>query len=186
MKSVAPALTLLAALLLAGPVHAQTSPAKKELVAKLLKLQQPGIETLARGLVEQPAAQMMQQASIALQTRVAPEKREAIGKEIQADVKKYVDDNVPLLRDRATKLAPTTVGAILEEKFTEDELKQIIAIMENPVNRKFQQMGADMQRSLAEKLVAETRPTIEPKVKALEQSIVARLGITPVAAPAIK
>jgi hypothetical protein len=39
--------------------------------------------------------------------------------------------------------------------FTEDELKQIIAILESPVNRKFQAHGPDMQRALGEKLVAE-------------------------------
>jgi hypothetical protein len=36
-------------------------------------------------------------------------------------------------------------------------------------------MGAEFQRALGEKLVAESRPAIEPKVKALEQAIVKRL-----------
>ena len=34
-----------------------------------------------------------------------------------------------------------------------------------------------MQRALVEKLVTESRPLVEPKVKALEQSIATRLGI---------
>ena len=165
-----------------GSVHAQTtpsSPAKKELIAKVLNLQQPAIENMSRALAEQPAAQMMQQAAVVLQTRIAPEKREAVGKEIQADLKKYADEAVPLVRDRALKLAPSTIGALLEEKFTEDELKQLVAIIESPVNRKFQQLGGDMQKVLVEKLVAETRGLIEPKVKALDQVIAKRLGIQP-------
>jgi len=32
-----------------------------------------------------------------------------------------------------------------------------------------------MQRTLAEKLVADTRPTVEPKLRALEQQIAQRL-----------
>ena len=124
------------------------APAKKDLVQKLLQLQQPGIEQLARGLVERPAARMMQEAGVVLQTQVPPEKREAIGKAIEADVKKYVDDATPLVRDRAIKLAPSTIGAMLEEKFTEDELKQIIAWFESPVNKKYQQVGAEMQQRL--------------------------------------
>jgi len=172
-----------------GLVYAQaaaSSPAKKELVARVLTLQMPAIEGMARVLAEQPAAQMMQQANMVLQNRIAPEKREAMGKEIQADLKKYVDEAVPLVRDRALKLAPSTVGALLEEKFTEDELKQLLAIIESPINKKFQQLGGDMQKALAEKLVPEARGLIEPKIKALDQAIVKRLGIQPppAAAPA--
>ena len=163
----------------AGVAQAQSTPAKKELVAKILNLQQPAIENMARVLAEQPAGQMMQQASIVLQTRIAPDKREAVGKEIQADLKKYVDEAVPLVRERALKLAPSTIGVLLEEKFTEEELKQLVAIIESPVNRKFQQLGGDMQKVLAEKLVGETRSLIEPKVRALDQTIGKRLGIQP-------
>lgn len=156
---------------------APSSPAKKELVSKVLSLQQGAIEGIATQLAQQPAAQLMQGASMALQTKVAPEKREAVAKEIQADLKKYVDEAVPLLRASAVKLAPSTIGVLLEDKFTEDELKQLIAIMESPVNRKFGQMNAELQKSLGEKLVAESRGVIEPKIKALDATIAKRLGL---------
>ena len=168
-------LVALAALTLALSAQAQT---KKELVAKVLQLQQPGIETVARMLVEQPAMQMMQQAGAMLQQRVPAERREAVGKEIQADVRKFVDETVPLVRERAVKLAPTTIGAVLEEKLTEDELKQVVAILESPVNRKFQGLAQEMQRALGEKLVAESRPMVDPKLRALEQSLGKRLGVS--------
>lgn len=175
---------LLALALIAPAVHAQSTPAKKELIAKILKIQQPGIEGMARNLVEQPAAELMQRAGLALGSRVPPEKREVTAKEIQADVKKYVDDAGPLVQARATKLAPTTIGALLDEKFTEEELKQVVAIIESPAYNKFQQLGGDMQKVLTEKLVAETRPVIEPKVRAMEVSIAKRLGIPAEEAPA--
>ena len=151
-----------------------SSPAKKALVAKVLQLQQPGIEGMARQFAEQPAMQMMQQVGPALQ-RVPAERREAVAKEIQADARKYADEATPIVRERAVKLAPSTIGAMLEERFSEEELKQIVTLLESPLNKKFQAMGPEMQRALGEKLVAETRGTIEPKVKALEQSIIKRL-----------
>ena len=160
----------------------QSTPAKKELVARILLLQQPSIEGIATLLAQQPAAQMMQGANVALQSRIAPDKREAVAKEIQADIKKYVDEAVPLLRERAVKLAPSTLGPLLEEKFSEDELKQLIAIMESPVNRKYGQMNGELQKALGDKLVTETRSLIEPKVKELDASIGKRLGFPPVAA----
>ena len=160
---------------------AQSTPAKKELVAKIVLLQQPSIEGIATLLAQGPAAQMMQGANVALQSRIAPDKREAVAKEIQGDVKKYMDEAVPLLRERAVKLAPSALGPLLEEKFSEDELKQLIAIMESPVNRKYGQMNGELQKALGDKLVMETRSLIEPKVKELDASIGKRLGMTPAA-----
>jgi hypothetical protein len=55
----------------------------------------------------------------------------------------------------------------------------LVAWLESPVNKKYAQLSGDMQKALAEKLVAETRPTIETKLKALEQSVIKQLGITP-------
>jgi hypothetical protein len=167
----------IALLALVGVVHAQSTAAKKELVAKVLQLQRAAVEQTGQALVERPAAQLMQQAGVALQARVAADKRDAVAKDIQADVKKYIDEAGPLVRDRAVKLAPSTVGAVLDEKFSEDELKQLIAIMESPVNRKFLQLGGEMEKALAEKVVADTQAVIQPKVKALELSMTKRLGL---------
>jgi hypothetical protein len=165
-----------------GLAGAQTSGAKKDLVAKVLTLQQGAIEQAAQVLAMQPALQLMQQASVALQTRVAPDKREAIAKEVQADLKKYADEVGPVVRQHAVKLAPSTVGALLDQRFTEEELTQLIAIMESPVNRKYQQMGRELEKALTDKLIAETKAGVEPKVKALEQAIVKHLGLPPAAA----
>jgi hypothetical protein len=38
-------------------------------------------------------------------------------------------------------------------------------------------MVPDMQEALGEKLVADTRPAIEPKVNALEEAVAKKLGI---------
>lgn len=186
-------LTLAAALAVAGLAQAQnaapaapaasSSAAKKELVAKIIKLQQPNIEGLAQQIAELPARQILQQASRALQSLPA-ERREAVARDIEADARKYVDEAAPVLRSSAVRAAPSTMGQVLEERFTEDELKQIIAILESPVNRRFQMAAPDMQKALGEKLVAETRTDIEAKVRNFEQTVARRLGVTPPAGAA--
>ena len=163
---------------------APSTPAKKELVARLLKLQQPDVEQLARQLAEQPAAQLLGRAGAALPQRVAPDKQEAVAKEIQADAKKYADEAVPLVRTAAVKLAPSTIGAMLDKDFTEDELKQIVTMLESPAYQKYMGKADEMQKALLEKLITDTKGSIEPKVKALEATIGKRLGVT--AAPAGK
>jgi len=171
---------LITAALLSSTVlaFAQATP-KKELVQKLLTLQQPGIEQVARGLVERPAMQMMQEAGMVLQRQIPPEKREALGKQVETDIKQYVEEAVPLVRDRAVKLAPSTIGPILEEKFNEDELKQLIAWFDSPLNKKYTQLGPEMQNAFVQKLVVDARPVVDPKLQALDVKVRSTLGLPP-------
>lgn len=159
----------------AGGAQAQT-PAKKELIAKLLQLQQPGIENIGRALAGQTSQRVLQAAGQAL-PRVAADKREAVGKEVQADVKKFYDEIEPILRKRAAELAPTTLAPMYEEKFSEDELKTVIAWLEAPVSKKFQQVDADLANTLAQKVVTETRSSVETRLKTLETSLAKKLGV---------
>ena len=167
------------AALLAGATlaHAQgasapaSTPAKKQLVAKVLELQRPGIESMAAQIAQAPVLQMLQEARMVLVTRVPPDKRESIARAIEADAKKYVDEATPLVRERAVAAAPSTVGAVLEDKFTEDELRKLVAWLESPVNKKYQQVQPEMSSSLGQKLAAELAPVFDPKLNALRQKM---------------
>jgi uncharacterized protein len=159
-----------------------SSPAKKELVTRILRVQQSAIESLARSLAERPAIEIMASAMQVVAQRVPKEKQEATAKDIEAEARKYADSAVPIVQQRAVALAPTTMGAMLEEKFSEDELRQIAAALENPAIVKFQRSLPDLQQSIGERLIAETRGQIEPKVKALEDAVSKKLGLPPAAA----
>ena len=153
-----------------------TAPsAKKDLVQKVLTLQQAGIESVGVGIANQTASQVLQVAGQAM-GRVPADKREALGAELQAEVRKFFDDVSPMLRASAVKNAPSTIGVALEEKFSEDELKVLISWLESPVSRKYQQMSPELQQGLGQKLVAERRPEIEAKLKALERGMGATLA----------
>jgi uncharacterized protein len=158
-----------------GGAQAQT---KKELIAKLLQLQQTGVENVGRAVAGQAAQQMLQAAGQAI-SRMPADKREAATKDVQADVKKFYDEVEPILRKRATELAPSIVTPVYEERYNEDELKTVIAWLESPVSKKFQQVGAEIENSLAQKVVTDTRSTVEPRLKALQNSVAKRLGIAP-------
>ena len=170
-----------------------SSPAKKELVARVVALQQASVDNLARSIVERPAQQMMQAAMNVLQTKVPAEKRDATGKAIEADLKKYIEESTPVRKERAAKIGPATIAPMIEDKFTEDELKQLVAWLESPVNKKFQQVAPELQQALLQKLVAEAGPLLDPKLKVLEQKVRTMLGVpagqaasAPAAAPAKK
>ena len=178
---------LACALAVSALASAQTAstPAKKELVAKILQAQQGGVDQLARQLVEQPAMQMLQRAGPVIQNRVAADKREAMARDVQADVRKFVEEIYPIVRQRAQALAPSTIGPLIEEKMTEAELKEVLAVFESAAWRKFQTLAPDMQKALGEKLVADVKPQVETRLKALDAALGKRLGLTPPAsAPA--
>lgn len=170
---------LLLTLLCASALNASAQPsqAKMEIVARLLETQQPGLEAMVRGLVEQLVAILLQQAGPILRERVPPERRDAAAKAIDASTKKYLEEATPLLRERANRLAPATVGAALESKLTEDELRQLLAWVESPVNKKYQQLMPAAQAEFSKALAADARPAMDAKLQALERSIGSALGL---------
>lgn len=179
------ALPLLTLALLAGNAWAaDPSPAKKALIDKLVqRQQQQGAEQLARNVLQQPLGQMLQGAGAALQ-RVPADKREATAKAMQAEVKKFADENSGYLKDKFLKVMPTTMGTLLDERFNEDELRQIIAWTESPVSQKFGQASVDLQQSLIQKVMQEAAPTLDGRFKALEATLAKQLGLPAPAASA--
>lgn len=172
---------------LAALAHAEGSQTKKELVARLLQLQQPGIEMMAKMVAERPVIQLMQQAGAALQ-QVPADKREATAKSLQADAQKYIDEAAPVVREHAVKMAPSTIGPALEEKFSESELKQLIAWHQSPLKKKYDQVGGEVQGAMMKKLVSEISPVLDSKLQALQKkmgdTLRSALGQAAPAAPA--
>jgi hypothetical protein len=178
------ALVAASALAHAQGASAPVSPAKKALIDKVLQLQQPAVEQFSRNLLQQPAMRMMQEAGLALQRQVPPEKRQEVGRQVEAEVKKFLDESVPLVRERAIKIAPGVIGPVLEEKFSEDELKQVIGWLESPVIKKYQTaLGPEVQSAFVQKLAADSAPVIDPKLQALDARVRVLLGVPP-ASPA--
>jgi uncharacterized protein len=158
----------------AAPAPLPTSAAKKELVARVLTTQQPAIENIGRGLAANTSQQVLEVAGDAV-GQVNPARREAVGKAIQDDVKKFYDDIEPTLKASAAKSAPTSIGSLLEQRMTEDELKQVVTWLESPVSKKYQALAGEMESALGQQVIADTRGTIEPKLKSLENTIRGRL-----------
>lgn len=170
----------LAAALLAAPLamaqKADASPAKKDLIGRILKLQQPAIEQLTIGVLSRPVNDLAQKVVPAL--RNLPEaKREPTAKQIDAELRKFMEDNAQPLVDKGWKSAPSTMGVALDEKFTEDELKQLVAWLESPVSKKFAEVAPDLQQAYTKKLIDDNGKQLDEKFTALQQSVAKQLGV---------
>ncbi|WP_423599612.1 DUF2059 domain-containing protein [Roseateles sp. MS654] len=176
----------IAASLLASPVvfaqKVDSAQSKKDIIAKILKIQQPAIEALTIGVLSRPVNELA--AKAAPQLRNVPEaKREAVAKQIDADLRKFLDDNAKPLVEKGVKLAPSTMGVALDEKFTEDELKQLLAWLESPVSKKFAESSQELQTLYTKKLIDDNSKQLDEKFTALQQNVAKQLGIETSPAP---
>jgi hypothetical protein len=156
-----------------------TSPAKQVLVDKVLSLWH--IDSIGQSMLQVPVADAVNQARAMLQGRATVEKRDAAMTEIIGEARKFMDEATPITKLSADKLIPATIAPLLAERFTEEELRQLVAILESPVKKKFEDMLPDMQKALGEGVAADTRPVIDPKLQDLKQRIGLRLrsAVTP-------
>jgi uncharacterized protein len=178
MASLAQAQTTTAPAMAAAPAAA-SSPAKHDLAKRWVAVQDPALENLARNVVELPARQLLAAAEPVLRGKVASDKREAVAKQLQEAARKYVDETTPAVRKRAQELGQSDLQASIEEKYTEDELRQIVAFFESPTFKKMQQTQPQIDQALQRKLVSEMQPTIEGKARALQASMTKILGVAP-------
>lgn len=144
---------------------------KKEVIQKILSSQQGALDDMARNVAEQPARQLVGGARQIIVQGVPEDKREATAKQVDAEIKKYLDGAIPAVRASAGKLSPTVLGAIYEEKFSEDELKQLLAMLDSPILKRYQGLLPEMSNTLLEKVVEDARPQVTPKLQAAETSI---------------
>ncbi|MBK7051239.1 MAG: DUF2059 domain-containing protein [Rhodoferax sp.] len=152
---------------------ASAQSTKNQLIQRLLQLWP--LESVGMAMLRRPIDDSLRKAEVVLQGRVAPERRDSALKDISAETQKFYDETVPMVRETSNKLVQSTVVPILAEKFTEAELRQIIAMFEAPVKAKFEAVTPEIQKALGKKIAAEMAPTITPKMEALQQKIGERL-----------
>lgn len=75
-------------------------------------------------------------------------------------------------------MAASTVGELLEQRLTQAELRDVLAVYESPSWQKYQSLAPEMERALGERLVQDVKAQVEPKVRALDQALIKRLGVT--------
>lgn len=144
---------------------------KREQILRLPIAQKTALDGLATDITQAPARQMMGQFVQPAIGLVPPEKREATGQQIDAELQKYQEAATPLVKASANKVGPGAVAGLLEDKFTEEELKQLGAMLDSPVLKKYQAIIPELQKVLIDKVTADARPQVDPKLQALQDNI---------------
>lgn len=180
-------LAVVATLAFAGAAHAQNKPAapanlpapdaeKQKAIDRILANVHP--ENGVIQALQRPAVEAMQKSMIAMQTQHVPKERmEKAMKEIAADVQHYVEISTPVVTASAKKITNQSVGPILAQNFTADELRQLAAIYESPVKAKFDKLIPQLEVAVGDKVTADVGPAINKNIQALTESVGTKLRI---------
>ena len=180
-------LAVAAALSVAGPAHAQTKAAapanlpapdaeKQKAIDRILANVHP--ENGVIQALQRPAIEAMQKSMIAMQTQHVPKERmDKAMKDIAADVQHYVEISTPVVTASAKKLTNQTVGPLLAQNFSADELRQLAAIFESPVKAKFDKLIPQLEVAVGDKVTADVGPAINKNIQALTESVGTKLRI---------
>lgn len=144
---------------------------KREQILRLPIAQKQALDGLATDITQAPARQLMGQFVQPAMGLVPPEKREATAQQIDAELQKYQDSAVPLVKTSAAKVGPSAVAGVLEDKFTEEELKQLGAMLDSPILKKYQGIIPELQKALIEKVSNDARPQVDPKLQTLQDNV---------------
>lgn len=146
---------------------------KPQLIKRLLELWH--VEAVGLAMLRTPVEESLRQSRSLLQARTSPEKREAALKDIEGYAQEFLNKNVPIVLESGKKITATTVEPILSEKMSEEELRQMIAILESPAKKKFESLVPEMNKAFGEKLAATDGKEMKEKMEELQQKIGKRL-----------
>ncbi|WP_399679631.1 DUF2059 domain-containing protein [Xenophilus sp.] len=163
---------------LASAASAGWAQDKAALIKEFIEIQKPGYELLAQNIAQQEAAPVLAASSRFVQERVPADKRETVAKAGEAEVQKYFDAVVPIIRDKVAQVAPGAITPVLEQEFSAEELKMAIDWMKSSASRKLAGAQPKMvQAIMTAPSMSELESPITTQVKRLDDAMVKALGV---------
>jgi uncharacterized protein len=159
-----------------GHFYAQTD-AKRELAVKVANLQKgPEMERMLQQLTRASSEQLV--ANWAPRVQNLPEaKRKSASDSLNGELKKFEQEALKIFSTRADKLSGETLAPSYAEKFSEDELKQLVAMLEAPVFKKYQTVAPELGGAFVQKLIDNARPDLEARAKVFDTAAAKVVGV---------
>lgn len=184
---------LLAALAFAGlalsvTAQAQTADSKLEWATKTVALQQgPELDRLIGQLAESSSQDLVQSWGVKLRADVPKAQVEKAAESLNVELKKYNDDVSKIIKNKVNKASADSLIPVYMERFSLDELKQLVAFFESPAVKKYQATAPELGNVFINQLIMETRADVSARAKIFDDvatKIVGSAPKTPATAPA--
>lgn len=177
------AMVCAAALLLANSLaHAQADP-KLELAGKVAQLQKgPEMDRLLQQLALASSQPLVSNWGPRVQG-LPESKKKLVSEGLNAELQKFKHDALKVFTARADKIASDSLTPAYAEKFTQDELKQLTALLDSPVYKKYQSLAPELGSVFVQNLIDATKAQLQARAKVFDDAAAKLLGVD-IAAPA--
>ena len=170
----------IAGLALSATVNAQTADPKLEWATKAVALQQgPELERLIGQLADSATQDILQNWGAKLQSDVPPAKIEQAKERLNIELKKYFDDVSTTINGKAGKVSANALIPAYMERFTLDELKQLVAFFESPAIKKYQSAAPELGSLFVKQLIEETRSDVIVRSRQFDDAATKIIGTAP-------
>ena len=179
MKKLLTALAL-TSLALCTASQAQTTDPKLEWATKVVSLQQgPELERLVGQLADSATQEVLQNWGPKLQTNVPEAKKQQASDALNSELKKYFDDVSKLIEGKVRKVSTDALIPAYMERFTLDELKQLVTFFDSPTIKKYQTSAPELGNLFVTQLIEATRSDVTARVQKFDEAAVKIVGATP-------
>jgi uncharacterized protein len=160
-----------------SPIHAQTNDAKRALAVRAVATQEgPEMDRMLTQLAGSASRGVIANWNERLSS--LPEaKRQSVGPALDAELKKFDEDALKLVNSEASKVRSGALLTAYMERFSEEELKQLVALMEAPVFKKYQTISPELGNVYVKAIVDGTRSAVETRSKAFDAAASKITGI---------
>lgn len=166
-----------------GVLHAQPADAKRDLAVRIIAAQEGAeMSRMLQQLAASASQQLVGKWNPALETMPADKRQKAVAS-LDAELKKFNDDALKLITAQAVKVRSEALATSYAEKFSEEELKQLLALMEAPAFKKYQTLAPELGSVYLKGIVEGTRTAVESRGKAFDTAAAKIVGAPPSAAP---
>ena len=170
----------LSSLALASTAQTQPADPKIEWATKAVALQQgPELERLVSQLADSATQDILQNWTPKLQSDV-PKAKQAQAKEgLNSELKKYFDDVSKAINGKVSKVSAEALIPAYVERFSLDELKQLVAFFESPAVKKYQSAAPELGSVFVKKLIEATKDDVAARTRQFDEAAMKIVGSAP-------
>jgi hypothetical protein len=150
------------------PQATPAASAKLELAAKLVALQRgPDMERMVFQLTSSAVQPVIAKWAPELES-MPKAKIEKAREQLNAELKTLGDTTRKLIDTQMAKSADSALLPAYLERFSEEEMKQLLAMFESPIYKKYQSLAPELGNLWVKDVVDNTRSAVEDSAKAFD------------------
>jgi uncharacterized protein len=159
---------------------AQSADPKVDLATKVVALQQgPELDRLVQQLSSGATQELIASWGPKLEASVPKAKQQKASEDLNVELKKYSEDANKLIGKQVSKVSADTLVPAYVEKFSLEELKQLVAFFESPAIKKYQNTAPELGNIFVQKLIEASRTDVMARAKQFDDAAVKIVGSAP-------